>query len=137
MVASGAEARVLVVTRHVVAPESAAAFLADARRALAALATCPGYRSGSVARSADDARWYLIQSRWADVGSYRRALSAYDVRVSAIPLLSGAIDEPSAYEVLHDRLPDGVTDRVGDRAADADEVGLGHAGGPDVPRLPS
>jgi hypothetical protein len=36
------------------------------------------------------------------VGSYRRALSAYDVKVTAVPLLSQAIDEPSAYELVGD-----------------------------------
>jgi hypothetical protein len=34
------------------------------------------------------------------VGAYRRALSSYDVRVGAVPLLSRALDEPSAYETL-------------------------------------
>ena len=37
---------------------------------------------------------------WENVGAYRRALSAYDVKVGAVPLLSTAIDEPSAYEVV-------------------------------------
>jgi hypothetical protein len=37
--------------------------------------------------------------RWRDVGSYRRALSSYDVKVTAVPLLSRALDEPSAYEL--------------------------------------
>ena len=43
-------------------------------------------------------------TRWRDVGSYRRALSSYDVKVGAVPLLSRAIDEPSAYETLEDDL---------------------------------
>jgi hypothetical protein len=37
------------------------------------------------------------------VGSYRRALSSYDVKVTAVPLLSLAYDEPSAFEVMHSR----------------------------------
>ena len=32
-------------------------------------------------------------------GAYRRALSAYDVKLDAVPLLSRALDEPSAYEI--------------------------------------
>ncbi len=40
------------------------------------------------------------------MGSYRRALSAYDVKLGAVPLLSRAVDEPSAYEVLGE---EGVT----------------------------
>ena len=38
--------------------------------------------------------------RWEHVGAYRRALSAYDVKLHAVPLLSRALDEPSAYEVV-------------------------------------
>ena len=34
------------------------------------------------------------------VGAYRRALSSYDVKVGAVPLLSRALDEPSAYEAV-------------------------------------
>jgi hypothetical protein len=43
---------------------------------------------------------WVLETRWTNVGSYRRALSAYDVKLGAVPLLSRAIDEPSAYEVL-------------------------------------
>jgi hypothetical protein len=38
--------------------------------------------------------------QWVDVGAYRRALGAYDVKVVTTPLLSRALDEPSAYEIL-------------------------------------
>ena len=31
------------------------------------------------------------------MGSYRRALSAFEVKMTAVPLLSRAVDEPSAY----------------------------------------
>ena len=37
---------------------------------------------------------------WEHVGAYRRALSAYDVKLHAVPLLSRALDEPSAYEMV-------------------------------------
>ena len=46
----------------------------------------------------------MLVTRWQDVGSYRRALSSYDVKVGAVPLLSRAIDEPSAYEPLDGEL---------------------------------
>ena len=39
-------------------------------------------------------------TRWEHVGAYRRALSTHDVKVRAVPLLSSALDEPSAYEVV-------------------------------------
>ncbi len=73
-------------------------FQQAALAALAALAQRPGYVDGQVGRNVDDPTLWLLSTTWANVGSYRRALSAYEVKVSAVPLLSQAIDEPSAYE---------------------------------------
>ena len=42
----------------------------------------------------------MLVTTWENVGAYRRALSSYDVKLHAVPLLSRAIDEPSAYEVV-------------------------------------
>lgn len=60
----------------------------------------PGFVAGAVGRALDDPSLWLLQTRWDDVGSYRRALSAYDVKMAAVPLLAQALDEPSAYEVV-------------------------------------
>lgn len=68
--------------------------------ALEVLAAKPGYVDGAIGRNVDEPGLWLLTTRWADVGSYRRALSAYDVKVSVVPLLSQALDEPSAYEEL-------------------------------------
>jgi hypothetical protein len=69
-------------------------------QALGALAARPGFVDGTVGRNVDDPDLWLLTTRWENVGSYRRALSSYDVKVAAVPLLSQAIDEPSAYEVV-------------------------------------
>jgi len=96
-------------------PESAAAkFLDDAQAALRALAARPGYADGVIGRATDDPTLWLMTLRWDSVGAYRRALSAYDVKVAAVPLLSTAIDEPTAYEVL----ADADSRRDSDRTAD-------------------
>jgi hypothetical protein len=53
-----------------------------------------------------------------------------------VPLLSLAVDEPTAYEVLVSTGPDvdaGAATGRSDRASDADAVGLGDASAPDVP----
>jgi len=42
---------------------------------------------------------WTLTTRWRDTGSYRRALSSFEVKAVAVPLLSRAIDEPTAYEV--------------------------------------
>lgn len=93
---------VLVVNRFRVPQGDVERFSADITAALALLAARPGYRDGAVGRNVDDPDLWVLQTRWQDVGSYRRALSAYDVKLGAVPLLSRALDEPSAYEVLDD-----------------------------------
>lgn len=122
----------LAVLRFTVPETEAASFLTAAHTAVAALADRPGYRSGTIGRSVDDpTRWVLVTT-WDGVGAYRRALTAYDVRVSAVPLLSRAIDEPGAYETLLVQTGGQADIAPSRRAADADVVGLGHAAGPEV-----
>jgi quinol monooxygenase YgiN len=91
---------VIVVNRFRVDPQDADEFRAGVGAAHAALAARPGYVDGAVGRNVDDPQLWVLTTRWANVGSYRRALSSYDVKLTAVPLLSQAIDEPSAYEVV-------------------------------------
>jgi heme oxygenase (mycobilin-producing) len=126
---------VLVVTRFTVAEQDASTFGERARAALAALAARPGYLGGRLARATDDATRWLITTEWDEVGSYRRALSGFDVKMTATPLLAQAAEEPSAYEVLYDDGPGAVSGvRVSDRARDAGTVRIGEAAGPAVGR---
>ena len=69
-------------------------------RALAILADKPGYVTGGVGRNVDDPTLWVLTTRWEHVGAYRRALSSYDVKMRAVPVLYRALDEPSAYEVV-------------------------------------
>lgn len=115
----------VVVTRYVVAPQDAAVFQGQAREALDALQARPGCRRGHVGRSMDEPDRWLLQTEWDSVGSYRRALSSYDVKVRAVPVMYHAVDEPSAYEVLVAGSPDGLLDDESDRATDAESAGPG------------
>lgn len=92
----------LVVTRFRVPVEEGDAFRAAALLAHDTLASRPGYRSGSLGRNLDDPELWALVTHWESVGAYRRALSAYDVKLHAVPLLSRAIDEPSAFESADD-----------------------------------
>ena len=92
----------IVVNRFRVVESDGESFRARVLAAHGALAARPGYVDGSVGRNVDDPELWVLTTRWANVGSYRRALSAYDVKVTAVPLLSQAIDEPSAYELVGD-----------------------------------
>jgi quinol monooxygenase YgiN len=91
---------VLVVNRFRVPVEDGEAFRAELAAAHDVLAQRPGYVEGQVGRNLDDPTLWVLTTRWENVGAYRRALSAYDVKLQAVPLLSRAVDEPSAYEVV-------------------------------------
>jgi quinol monooxygenase YgiN len=126
---------VLVVTRYRVAEDEAAAFRERARAALLALTQRPGCLSAHLARAVDDPALWTLTTTWTSVGDYRRALSAYDVKVSAVPLLSLALDEPTAFEDLLIWTPaGGVVEDEFALAADADRVSLGEAAIPRAPR---
>ncbi|MET3960351.1 quinol monooxygenase YgiN [Marmoricola sp. OAE513] len=87
----------LVVNRFRAEDES---FRDDLEKAHAALAARPGYVDGDVGRNVDDPTLWTLVTRWADVGSYRRALSSYEVKLHAVATLSRALEEPSAYEFV-------------------------------------
>jgi quinol monooxygenase YgiN len=89
---------VLVVNRFRVPEPEAPAFRDDLERARRALAARPGHVDSHVGRNVDDPTLWTLVSRWEHVGAYRRALSAYDVKLYAVPVLGRAIEEPSAYE---------------------------------------
>ncbi|MGX4652724.1 antibiotic biosynthesis monooxygenase family protein [Micromonospora sp. SCSIO 07396] len=108
----------LVTNRFVVAVEAADDFTARAHAALAALAARPGYRRGELLRALDDPRHWCLLTEWESVGTYRRALGGFDVKITAVPLLAESVDEPSAYERLAGAAPDGEVVVVdSDRAA--------------------
>lgn len=73
-------------------------FRADLEAAAEVLRVREGCEEVRLGRNLDDPGLWVMVSRWRDVGSYRRALSAYEVKVGAVPTLSRAIDEPSAFE---------------------------------------
>ena len=90
----------LVVTRFHVTDAGDDAFLDEARAALEVLSQRPGYVRGHIGRCTDDVSLWVLSTHWLGVGAYRRALSSYDVKVRATPLLQRALQEPSAFEVI-------------------------------------
>jgi quinol monooxygenase YgiN len=104
---------VLVVNRFRVPEDDSVEFRADLEAALAVLAQQKGYADGRLGRNVDDPLLWTMVTRWRDVGSYRRALSTYDVKMGAVQLLSRAIDEPSAYESLEGELNESFPRELG------------------------
>ena len=87
-----------------------------AQDALAALAGRPGYVHGNLGRSTDDESAWVLVTQWENVGSYRRALGNYDVKLRATPLLGEALDLPTSFESLLDVTAGGeTTARASDR----------------------
>ncbi len=126
----------LVITRHrlpLPGFSDTRAALDAARGTLAALATRPGFVRGWLTRAVDEPDLLVVAPEWADVGSYRRALSSYDVKL-LWPFLQSAVDEATAFEVLLECTPDTVREWPSDRGADADTVGLGDAAAAHVSR---
>lgn len=122
----------LVVSRFGVPPDGGDRFAELARAALEALAARPGFRRGHAGRSVDDPAEWVLVTEWDGVGAYRRALSAYEVKMAATPLLAQARDEAGAFEVLVAADGTGITTTAAsDRAADADTAGPGGIPAPD------
>ena len=69
-------------------------------RCLEGLGACPGFRAGAVGRALDDPGLWVLETSWLSVGAYRRALSSYEIKVTVVPMLSRAIDEASAFEII-------------------------------------
>ncbi|MCC2592706.1 antibiotic biosynthesis monooxygenase [Tessaracoccus sp. OS52] len=74
-----------------------AAFEAQAGEVIRFWLGRPGCLGAELVRNLDDPGLWAILSRWESVGDYRRSFSGYDAKVVLTPVLSRAIDEPSAY----------------------------------------
>ena len=68
----------------------------------------PGCLDVSVVRNLDDQDLWAIVSRWENVGAYRRSFNGFDAKMVLTPVLSQALDEPSAClppDHLGDNIP--------------------------------
>jgi heme-degrading monooxygenase HmoA len=88
----------IAIARFEVQLADTVAFEKDIKAAYEALASCAGFIDGEYGQNLDDSNFWALVTRWENVGSYRRALSAMRSKLEAIPLLARAIDEPGAYE---------------------------------------
>lgn len=102
----------MLVVNRFRAGEDPAALRTDLERVHALLAAQRGYVDGRLGRNLDDPDLWVLTTRWEHVGAYRRALSSYDVKLHGVPVLSRALDEPSAYEVVE---PNTVLNVAGSR----------------------
>ena len=85
------------LTRLRAAEAEVPALLADARALLDLLRHRPGFRDGAVGSSAEEPGLLALWTSWDGVGSYRRALSAAEVKIAGAPVWVHAADEPGVY----------------------------------------
>ncbi|MGZ4595904.1 MAG: antibiotic biosynthesis monooxygenase [Actinomycetes bacterium] len=88
------------MSRYRVPDADVVEFRGRAEDALQALGDQAGFVRGQLGRNVDDPLLWTLSTQWINVGAYRRALSSYDVKSRAVPVMLLALDEPSAYEVL-------------------------------------
>jgi hypothetical protein len=67
-----------------------------------ALASRPGHVASRLAQALDDPSIWVLVSEWVNVGSYRRALSSYDVKMASGALMGAVLNEPTAYDVIEE-----------------------------------
>jgi hypothetical protein len=87
---------VLVITRFRVVDANGFRRRVDA--AVAVLGARVGFEAADLQQNLDEPDLWVLVTRWRDVGSYRRALQGFESKMVVVPLLSEAMDEPSAYE---------------------------------------
>lgn len=78
-------------------PGDPSGFRLQATEVVQQFASSQGSEGAELLQNLDDPELWAIVSRWADVGSYRRAFNGTPAKMVLVPLLSLAIDEPSAY----------------------------------------
>lgn len=88
----------LAINRFRVPDAGLAGFLARAEEAVAFLATCAGNEGAELVRNLDEPDLWCLVTRWASVGAYRRSFNGFTAKMTLVPLLSEAIDEPGAYD---------------------------------------
>jgi quinol monooxygenase YgiN len=89
---------VIAISRFRVPEAGAEEFVAEAEAAIEVLSATDGFLSADLGRNTDEPTLWVLATRWRNVGSYRRALGSYRSKLTAVPVLSRAIDEPSAYQ---------------------------------------
>jgi quinol monooxygenase YgiN len=88
---------VFAVTRFRATGDDVEALAAAVTPLLVALGARPGFRGGELGRAADDPDLWALVTRWDGIGSYRRALSAAEVKITGAPVWVHALDEPGVY----------------------------------------
>jgi hypothetical protein len=114
-----------VVLRFNVGQKPPQVWLAEAEKVIELFSRQPGFIAAKASLSLDEDHLAMLYLEFENVGAYRRALSAYDIKLEATLFLSNALDEPSAYEVLLQKR-DGVVQKYeSEKTSSSLEIALG------------
>ena len=81
---------------------------ADLMAVTEVLQSSVGFESLSLLHSPDEPTHYSVLSKWQDVGSYRRALSATNAKLVVWPFLASMLPTPTVFETLLEVSPSEV-----------------------------
>jgi hypothetical protein len=99
----------------------------EAERVIDLFSRKPGFQSAKAGLALDNDSTGLLFLSFDSVGSYRWALSAYDIKLEATTFLSAARDESSAFEILIDVTNGKKTRFQSEKTASIEEVSLGES----------
>lgn len=100
----------MVLNRFRVPDERRDQFRDQAAAAMGVLQTKPGLESIELLQNLDEPDLWALVHVWDEVGSYRRALQGFESKSTVVPMLSLAVDEPSAFmqpELIGENKPRG------------------------------
>ena len=92
-------------------------------------AQSPGFLSSELGQSTDSLEDFTLIHRWADVGTYRKFLSRYDVKIEVIPFLSTFTKDSVTVEIIMDSQSDRAESGTSSLAFDAQTFDRGRIHG--------
>lgn len=85
---------------------------ADLLSVIEVLQNSVGFESLTLLHSPDEPNHYSVLSKWQDVGSYRRALSATNAKLVVWPFLAPMLPAPTVFETLLEVTPSEITEHA-------------------------
>lgn len=92
-------------------------------------AQSPGFLSSELGQSTDSLEDFTLIHRWADVGTYRKFLSRYEVKIEVIPFLSTFTQDSVTVEIIMDSQSERVENGTSSLAIDAQTFDRGRIHG--------
>jgi len=120
---------IAVIAQLAVPAGSRAQFEQGYERLVELCAQSPGFLSSELGQSTDSLEDFTLIHRWADVGTYRKFLSRYEVKIEVIPFLSTFTKDSVTVEIIMDSQSDRAESGTSSLAFDAQTFDRGRIHG--------